>query len=352
LPKEKWRCELVEQSLFSADEDLGCKHLWPSAAVLGVGSTAGGGVQPLFLFDEHVPGQSKVAESCSQIVTNTMIKVVPAPLTRLLREVNVIDEYGGGHPQNLNNLIKTMHEIRLLVGQSDDGTQLKDVLSPTWKKAVIDACLVAILYCLENGIDLIEDPETKRKALNSSLENYLRRSPHANDPRFAEAAHRMRGIFNDQKKVFQQAVLQGSKGPIRDATGKVIPQLLIIGRVCFACEQCWGPAIRDVIATHFWEGELQNHLNFYAVEDAVRTVVSGQKIRVSTHVGTMTHNVLRDIEIVAPEFRNGPPRRRRAKVWVFTMTPSAGVTRVHQAIQNYLTDNNYGCGFVLIKNRP
>jgi hypothetical protein len=32
------------------------------------------------------------------------------------------------------------------------------------------------------------------------------------------------------------------------------------------------------------------------------------------------------------------------------MSAAPGVTRVHQAIQNYLSDNNYGCGFVLVRN--
>src|SRR3712207_4079018 len=40
LGANKWGCDIIEQSIFSASDDLGCKHLWPSAAVLGIGSTA------------------------------------------------------------------------------------------------------------------------------------------------------------------------------------------------------------------------------------------------------------------------------------------------------------------------
>lgn len=351
LPPEKWRCDLVEQSIFSATNDLGCKHLWPSAAVLGVGSTFGGGAQPLFLFDEHVSGQTKVAASCSQIVADKMLMNVPSSLAELLREVNIIDEFGGGHPQNLNNLIKTMHDVRFWFGQDEyDGTQIRDGLSPQWKRAVVDACLVAIVFCLENGLDLKGNPDAKRASLAASLENYIAHSPHASHPGFADAVQRMRSIFSDQKMVFQKALLQDRKGPIKDSTGNAVPQLLLLSRICFACEHCWGPHLRDVIATHFWEGELQNHLHFASVETAFEAVVKGQKIRVVTPVGSITHNVLRELDIMAPDYRGGPLKPRRAKVWVVTMTPAAGVSRGHQAISHYMNENNYGCGLVLMKN--
>jgi hypothetical protein len=344
LPREKWQCELVEQSIFSETDDLGAKHLWPSAAVLGVGSTFGGGVQPLFLFDEHVSGQSKVAASCSQIVADKMLSAVPASIAAVLEEVNIIDEFGGGHPQNLNNLIKSMHEIRFLFGASaDDGSPIRDNLTPQWKRAVIDACLVAVIFCRENRIDLIADPNAKRDSLIASLENYITHSPHTSEPRFADAVNRMRSIFGDQQRTFQQAIL-------RPPSGKSLPQLLVISRICFACENCWGEPIRDIIATHFWEGELQNHLHFYAVEDAVKAAIRSQRIKVSTSVGTITHNILREMEIMAPDYRGGPLKKRRVNVLVVTMTPAAGVSRVHQAIQNYLNENNHGCGFILLKN--
>ncbi|PIT04468.1 hypothetical protein TSA1_29700 [Bradyrhizobium nitroreducens] len=344
LPREKWQCDLVEQSIFSETDDLGAKHLWPSAAVLGVGSTFGGGARPLFLFDEHVSGQSKVAASCSQIVADKMLSSVPSSVRSVLDEVNTIDEFGGGHPQNLNNLVKSMHEIRFLFDSSaSDGAQVRDNLTPQWKRAIVDACLVAVVFCQENRINLLDNPDLKREALISSLENYIVHSPHTDEPRFDDAVNRMRSIFGDQQRTFKQAILG-------TPAGKSTPQLLLISRICFACTHCWGEAIRDVIATHFWEGELQNQLHFYAVEDAVGAAVRGQKIKVSTQVGTITHNVLREIDVMAPDHRGGPLRRKRAHVWVVTITPVAGVSRIHQAIQNYLNENNHGCGFILLKS--
>jgi hypothetical protein len=351
LPKEKWSCDFIEQAVFSETDDLGCEHLWPSAAVLGVGSTYAGGTQPLFLFDEHVKSQSKVAASCSQIVAEKMFSRVPDSVQRVLREVNIIDEYGGGHPQNLNNLIKTMHDVRFWFGASaNDGSQIRDSLSPQWKRSLVDACLVAIIYCLENGLDLTGNADDKKASLEGSLENYILKSPHASHERFEEAVHRIRSIYYDQGMVFKQAVLQNRYGPIKDTRGQSIPQLLLFSRVCFACEQCWGPQVRDMIATHFWEGELQNHLNFGEVEEAIDAAVRGQQTRAITPVGTITRHVLREADAMVAERRGGRKELKRIKPWVLTMTPAAGVSRASQALQHYLNKHNFGCGLILVKN--
>jgi hypothetical protein len=277
LPRDKWACDIVEQSIFAANGDLGCKHLWPSAAVLGIGGTAGGGVQPLFLFDEHVSGQTKVAASCSEIVREKMFVATPDCVETLLREVNTIDEFGGGHPQNLNNLIKTLHEVRFFFGHhAEDASEIRDSLSPQWKRAIIEASLAALLYCLDQNIELRTDPTEKRAALTASLENYIQHSPHSAHPRFADSIQRLKSVFGDQGAVFRDAVLRDRRGPITDQAGEPIPQLLILSRICFASERCWGPEVRDVIATHFWEGELQKQLNFYTVGAEVGPLLGGR----------------------------------------------------------------------------
>ena len=43
LPQEKRNCDFLEQSIFSKTNDLACQHLWPTAAVLGIGGTVSGG---------------------------------------------------------------------------------------------------------------------------------------------------------------------------------------------------------------------------------------------------------------------------------------------------------------------
>jgi len=352
LPPEKQRCEFIEQSVFSATNDLGCQHLWPSAAVLGIGSAAAGGVMPLFLFDEHVSGQSKIAASCSQIVADKMLTSIPAALSKLLREVNAIDEFGSGHPQNLNNLIKTLHEARFSFGKdAKDNIELRDNLNAEWKRAIVVACLAAVIACLDEGVDLIADSRAKRASLESSLENYIGHSIHSGHPRFQDAAQRMRSVFGDQSRVFEEAVLRDRRGPLKDAAGQPIPQLLVLSRVCFACEKCWGAKLRDVIATHFWEQEFQKQLNFYAVEDAIASLFAHGKARSVTSVGVFTRTVLPEITV---DIRSGgpqsQPQRKKRPVWVVTVAPAAGVFKPNQAIANFINKKNDGCGVILVRD--
>ena len=352
LPRDKWQCEFIEQSVFSATNDHGCQHLWPSASVLGIGSAAAAGVTPLFLFDEHVSGQSKIAESCSQLVADKMLNTVPASIARVLREVNTIDEFGGGHPQNLNNLIKTLHEVRFWFGRDTaDDAVLRDNLTPVWKRAIVDACLSAVVVCLEDGIDLISDASAKKASLEPSLENYIRHSAHASHPRFKDAVQRIRSVFGDQDRVFKDAFLRDRKGIIKDANGEAIPQLLVLSRVCFACEYCWGAKLRDVITTHFWEQEFQKQLNFYAVEEAIESLNAQKITRAVTPAGLFTKTVLPDI---FADVRSGGPQspllKKKQPVWVVSVTPAFGIFKPNQAISNFINKHNAGCGLILIRD--
>lgn len=352
LPQEKWQCEFLEQAIFSATNDLGCQHLWPSAAVFGIGSTAAAGIMPIFLFDEHVAGQAKIAASCSQIVADKMLASVPTSVATVLREVNTIDEFGGGHPQNLGNLIKTLHEVRFWFGKdASDDSDYRDQLSPEWKRAIVDACLAAVLVCLHEGVDLDSDPAGKRASLSSSLENYVAHSIHVDQPRFNEAVQRMQSVFGDQARVFKDALLRDRTGPLKDASNAAIPQLLLFSKICFAVEYCWGERWRDLIATHFWEGELQKQLNFYAVESAISGLFADGKMRAVTPVGVFTRTVLPEIQV---EILSKGPRtqtvKKKCRVWVIGIMPAPGVLQAVAAATNYLNRNNDGCGLILLRN--
>lgn len=350
LPPDKWSAESIEQAIFSSVGDSGCRLLWPTAAVLGIGSNVSGGVQPLFLFDEHVSGQSRVAPSCSQIVLNKMLNEVPPSLNGVLREVNAIDEFGGAHPQSLSILIRGLHQVRVPQSEGDGLLSNSTGLTVEWKRAILNACLAAVIYCNATGIDLIDNPDEKRKALDASLTNYLTLSPHRGHEKFDQAAQRLRSIFGDQRKVFEESFLKDRAGPILDGDGNKIPQILIFSRVCYALEQAWGAKLRDMVATHFWESELQRQLQFYEVEDALYAMVRSGKGRADSDIGVLWRDILPAIDVIEVDRRSGHSRQRRKAVWLLGLVAAPGLTSTNQALQSFLNHENGGCGLLLIQN--
>ncbi len=358
LPQEKRSCDFLEQSIFSKTNDLACQHLWPTAAVLGIGGTVSGGARPLFLFDEHVIDEeigksARTASSCSALVAQKLLRHLPPPLEMLLREVNAIDEYGGAHPQSLANLIKPLHEVRFAFKIDPTSDRfVRDMLTPDWKRAIIDASIAAVIYCLQEKIDLVGNPDEKKKSLEESLNNYEQNSPHRTHPEFDKSVHWIRSNYLNQAGVFADAILvRDHQTPIKDSAGNTIPELLIFSRVCFACEKCWGANIRNVIATHFWEVVMQGQLNFYPVRNAVSEMFDKNLNRMVSPVGFLRREVL-------------PPMNLgggwKCPVWIVSIAPDSSVFLPNKGIMNYINaENNVdpnnkrnqkGCGLVLVQD--
>ena len=344
LPPDRRGCEFLEQSIFSTDNDLDCQQLWPSAAVFGIGAATSGGVSALYLFDEHVasPGRPKIAPSCSHLVANKMLRVIPNSIATVLKEIDVIDDCGNAHPQNLWNLIKLLHEIRFVFKMDANSSRLvNDSLSTEWKKALFDASLTAVLYCLENQIDIISNPLEAKASIEKSLKNYSQNSPHIAHVRFQDALQQIRSTYGNQEIIFKDAVLQDRTGPIKDSSGNYIPQLLLLARVCIACEKCWGEKISNVITTHFWEVEMQKQLNFYLVKDAVAELFTKNVDRLVCPAGFLRKQILPSIDL---------GKGQQAQVWIVSISPEVSVFRPNQGISNYINKKNAGCGLILIQD--
>lgn len=365
LPQEKRSCEFLEQSIFSKTNDLACQHLWPTAAVLGIGGTVSGGTRPLFLLDEHVIDEdigksARSASSCSALVAQMLLRHLPTPLGMLLREVNAIDEYGNAHQQSLANLIKQLHEVRFAfkIDPASD-KYVRDTLTPDWKRAIVDASIAAIVYCLEEKIDLIGNPDEKKKSLDESFTHYKENCAHRGNPYFPKAENFLGSTYGDQTKFFAEAILKKNethngkrvKVPIMDAAGNEIPQLLLLSRVIFACEHCWGTNLRDIIATHFWEVAMLGQLNFYPAQDAIREMFDKNVNRMVSPVGFLRREIL-------------PPMNLgggwRCPVWIVSIAPDSSAVLPNRAIVNYINENNNidprnkreqkGCGLVLVQD--
>lgn len=351
LPQKYWTCEFVEQAIFSTRGDTTSRLLWPSAAVFGIGSDAVGGVQPLFLFDEHVAGDTKIASSCCAIVADRMLRSKPEVLLPILREVDVIDEYGGAHPQHLHNLLKTLHNVRFVLGTAKDGSgTISDFLSAQWKQIVVHASVATVAWCLRENNRRIYEPDAAKNALSGSLDNYVRHSPHVNATDFEKTIQRIRSVFGDQAKVAADAVLRKGRDVVRDDDGQPVGQLLTLGRICVAAEVCWGENARDVIATHFWESEVQKQLNFLEVQRTVERIHSSKSGRTVSNAGTVTLDVLDPVDVEVQNQRSSKREKRRQPVWVITMAARPHVFQPNQALMYHLNQRNAGCGVVLIRN--
>jgi hypothetical protein len=358
LSKNKTNIDFIEQSIFSKENDLGCKQLWPQASVFGIGRDVSQDVAPLFLFDEHVVS-GKIASSCSELVIkyleyNNKI-TIPDSLQMILNEINIIDEFGNAHPQHLGNIIKTIHKVKFLFskGQSkkDD---VRDFLSYTWKRALINACIVAVIYCLENNIDLISDPASKKDYLQKSLNEYVDKSLHRSHPNFEDARQLIASNYGNQQRVFNEAVLKARNKLITDNIGNSIPQLLILSRICFACYNCWGENITHMIMTHFWETEFQNQINFRTLyKEMDKLFVNNKSVDQMIQLGIIRRNIL-FVDIKKEFFDRSTQQKRyigvKSQLWVINIRPNVDVFNPHRVALNYINKNNNGLGIVLIED--
>jgi len=329
------KLQFQELSIYSKDNDLTCKNLFPTSAVFGIGRIASGGANALFLFDEHInkEGKSRTAESCSQIVANSFVPTLPQSVYTVLREINTIDSFAGAHPQHIGNIIKDIHGTRFAFDPNTKG-----YLDANWKRALIDACITAIIYCLENNIDIFGKPEEKAEALRQSLTNYSQKSLHRNHEKFNEIKQSCSGVYLNQKKVFEapNVFLRDRDGnEIKNKNGKSIPQLLILARCCFACYKCWGEIITDIIFMHFWETIFQNQLNFRIMLDEVKSAFNKRGERFNTPVGILKRKIL------------------AKKLWVVSFSPNnpdfiGGVAK--DALINYIKNNNNGNAILLLED--
>lgn len=361
LPNQSFNTEYLEESLFSANNDFVAQQLWPQAIVFGIGSTVSYGVTPLLLFDEHTISKGKTSSSCSEVVIDYLENVAqssfPESIRTLLNEVNVIDEFGNAHPQHLGNIIKTLHNVCFLFTKGktpkDD---IRDVLSFAWKRSLIDCCLTAIIYCLENNIDLVSDPPSKKEALQKSLNEYVSKSLHKSHPHFERARQTIASNYGNQKGVFDEALLRGAGTKVlTDGSGNNIPQLLILSRICFACYSCWGEKITNIVMTHFWETEFQKQINFLTlIEELDSAFSAGNNVNKRTSLGVIRREILKRIEIEKEIIDKYTHKKKyikyRVPLWVLNICPRGDVFNAHQVALNYINRNNHGCGLILIED--
>ena len=72
--------------------------------------------------------------------------------------------------------------------------------------------------------------------------------------------NRMKDVFDGQKTIMLNAVL-----PISNDK----PQHLLLGKVCYALEQCYGTKTAQIIMMHFWELIYHSQRSYRGIYDSL-----------------------------------------------------------------------------------
>jgi len=352
LPPFKRDVEFIEQSTFSEDHDLDLIALGPNSAGFGFGGNAGGGAKFWALYDEHVKGAGRTERSCSEIVAKNHCGNLPFSIRVVLEEINRIDSSGGAHPQHLNNIIKTLHNVRFVFKSSHNKKdELKNFLSPVWKRAIIDASIVAIIYCTENRIDLLKVDKEKEDSVRDSFNHYFKFSPHKEDPYFTEAYNEIKKNLFNLSKTFDDSNFKTDKKP----------QSLIISRIAFACDKAWGKELSKLIMLHYWETQMQGQLIFMKILDEIKKMHLASVDRVTTSLGSIEKISIHDHSfqqaIKTKERVNGVFQERisyaaNKNLSVYEISPVPSAFGVHRSLTYFLNGKDFqGFGFILVNDK-
>jgi len=353
--------EFKEETIFSDTDDFLAQELWVNGIVFGIGGTIAPGVKPLLIFDEHVKGKGRISLSCCEMVakyiTNGDLSKIPSSIEKVINEVNCIDAYGKGDAQHLSKILKNVHEVRFLFEKGATPKEdVRDNLTEVWKRTLVDGILVAVIYCLQNSIDLLNNPDEKKDSLMRSLKAYISVSLHKDEKFFAESYQWISGVYGDQKKAFERAYLKDPTDKfIPDSNGNKVPQYLLLSRICFALHQCWDSGIATFIMNHLWETEIMKQINFSAVKAEISDLlVRNRSVDKSTKIGYISKRTLKSIDIrketIDRQTRQKIIVNTKAPLWVIYAKPYADYFQTQKVITNIINENNDGCGLVIIEN--
>jgi len=331
LPDNKLDITFMEMSIHSKTHDSLCKSYWPNAAVIGLGGSFSGGVKPFLHFDEHMDSGMRSDDSCSQIVINeTLYPGIPTSITRLLKEVNEIDEFGKAHDQHIGNIIKTAHVTRLKTNNPNNENDVhRDFMDAEWKKTLMDAMITSIIYCLEHNIDIMEEPKLKDATLRVSFEHYLNYCGYNKKEGFKATVDRIKNIYFNQTMIFKDAKLPRSRK---------IDQLMIMGRICFALEKCWGEQITKILMMHIWEILYLSQSSFYNISNAIQPFIQNDG-KIKTNYGEFIKKTV---------LANHTTRKN--DIWIINVDQNPDFLKGHRAIVNLINKYNNGNGIIIINN--
>jgi len=344
LPIGKRNIDFMEMSVQVKGNDSNCKAYWPNAAVFGIGSQSIAGASPFMLFDEHLSGGRRDVDSCTQMVVNQVFRQsqIPYSIALVVQEVNEIDMAGNAHQQHIGQLMKISHRVRVIFKKGEEyhlNTQRN--LDAKWKKALMDVCITSIVYCLENHIDLLNNVEEKTKYLEKSLDLYLLKCPFRDEETFTKTSKYIQRQYLEQKGVFKNAKLPISQNK---------DQLMILSRVAYAIEKCWGKDLAHSIMIHFWEMIYQGQSSLEEVKREIAPFALTNNGQLQTSYGTF-QKISKSVSFKPHYNRYGKKSpNSNPDFWILSMSQTPRLILGNKPLLHFLNKYNYGFGIILLQD--
>jgi hypothetical protein len=270
LPPNMKDIELAEHTLMSSEQDTLAKVIWPNSVVFGFNKEEQGDATALELFDEHEKDGSRNIHSCSQIIIDKyLIKPIPKSIQFVLDEVNQIDSSGGAHSYNLANLIKKIHDIPLIVGFDEiENNYIKKNLTENWKRAIVSACITAMIYTYENNLLSYEISENETQKIEGFVKrsfDYFISKTFINQ--YYEEFYKLKGKAKRNFYPGNKTLLKTKKWITEN---QVVEQNLVLHKLAYALDRCWGLEISKFIMMHLWQAEFQFQMAFAKIDQQIK----------------------------------------------------------------------------------
>ncbi|MBO4369629.1 MAG: hypothetical protein J5803_05980 [Desulfovibrio sp.] len=334
LPESIRRLPLEETVMTHATEDSAVREKWSTAAVFGLGGVQTGGAKPLLIFDEHVQnGQKNTASSAVSLVARSLFgrSLLPKPLFQILREIDIIDAFGGAHPKHLSNYILRMHDY------AESG---QFSLGVNEKKAVIDAALLALLEASKKAIPFWQESIWKERAI-SSFKDHCCASALRQQAGFEQAqTHLLQNLLAFRQPLFPP--LSSEQCSLTFATGSYrLRQTILIPYLAALLPLVWGETCGTMIMDILWDARLLTQMHYASVLRALEA-----------HFNAETDNEDIATEIGNIAFRKVPVSSGNAGMlsWVIEITPKKGISNARQALISFARKHNNDRAVTLLRN--
>ncbi|MBQ7609249.1 MAG: hypothetical protein IJU76_14975 [Desulfovibrionaceae bacterium] len=326
LSEDKHVLPIEETVINHATNDAALRERWAKAAVFGMGGVQNGGAHPLLLFDEHVQegkchhAYSSVALVVQQLFGNARL---PKALYQLIREIDLIDAYGGAHPKHISNYILRIHDCT-------ENKCLAHTIES--KQAIVEACIVALLRAAECEIPYWQDDFWQERVL-SSFSMHIKTSSLRHMAGFEQATAQ---ILNNLRSFRQPRFSTLSK----DTRSHRLFQTLMVPFVVPLLPLVFGEAITPLV-TLLWDSRIMTQINYAIVLQNLEEHVGPdpEDTDITTTIGHITFRK------VHTNFGNAA-----VTPWILEIQPKNGITNVRQAVISFVRKYNNDNALTLLRN--